>query len=188
MSDNGDWNNETVVLTLDLQQATVRITPADTNELARDRDLTAPTPKLTLKINDDDPMPRLRFDETDIQLAKGNDQMVTVGIGVGARGEGDLPGMATDGEDVSIHGKLESLDGTTNRGESEDEILLSVSPADAVGPVADADRGLISITKDGVDVKPDSLDRYPIGTIADAVTNGGIALEITAKEPSRVQG
>ena len=92
--------------------------------------------------------------------------------------------MAGNDADESIHGKLESLDGTTNRGESEDEILLSVSPADAVGPVADADRGLISITKDGVDVEPDSQDRYPIGTIADAVTNGGIALEITAKEPS----
>ena len=181
ISDNGDWNNETVVLTLDLQQATV------TNSDDTTRDLTAPTPKLTLKINDDDPMPRLRFDETDIQLAKGNDQMVTVGIGVGARGEGDLPGEANDdgtGENATIHGKLEDLDGTTNRGESEDEILLSVSPADAVGPVADADRGLISITKDGVDVEPDSQGMYPIGTIADAVSTGGIELNITAKEPS----
>ena len=186
ISDNGDWNNETVVLTLDLQQATVRITPADTNELARDRDLTAPTPKLTLKINDDDPMPRLRFDETDIQLAKGNDQMVTVGIGVGARGEGTLPSEGAESME-SIQNTLEDLDGSAvnNRGESEDQILLSVSPADAVGPVGDADRGLISITKGGVDLESDSQGMYPIGTIADAVTDGvPLTLEITAKEPS----
>ena len=42
-------------------------------------------------------------------------------------------------------------------------------------PMDDADRGLISITDmDGMDLESDSQGRYPIGTIADAVTNGGI--------------
>ena len=140
-------------------------------------------PSTTLRITDDDPTPKLKFGKTDIQLAKGNEQTVTVEMGVGAGGAGSLP--------IGIMTKLGTLAGPegNNRGESEDLILLSVSPPGAVGPY-DSDRGIISITmgsgEDGdprVDLEPNGLGEYKVGTIASAV-GGGIEFQVTAKAVS----
>ena len=176
VADNGDWDPEKLVLTLSKG-------PALAAENVRDF-----TSKLTVTITDDDPKPKLNFAETDIQLAKENTKTVKVGMGVGAGGEGDLPGDTGDaatGANASIHGKLESLNGTdAGRGESLDRILLSVSPPDAVGP-PDTDRGIISISVVGAEpLELDSQGRYNIGTIAEAVSADGIVLQITAKEVS----
>ena len=91
-----------------------------------------------------------------------------------------LPDEGTENIKVTLMG----LDGEgQERGGSLDRILLSVSPADAVGPDDDPDRGLVSITdSDGMDLEPDGQGNYEIGTIADAVL--GIPLMIKAKEPS----
>ena len=176
-ADQGDWDSEKLTLTL---------TPGAGLDEVPNLNFTRTT---TLTINDDDPAPKLRFSKDNIQLAKGNKQQVVVGMGVGAGGAGDLPGEANDTATVSIHGKLASLDGDgAERGESMDHVLLSVSPADAVGP-ADAAGGIISITKVGGPnngrLETDGQGRYIVGTIADAVSaTGDLTLEITAKDAS----
>ena len=137
--------------------------------------------KFTVKITDDDPTPKLKFVPTDIQLAKGNDQTLTVEIGTGAGGEGPLPGMFADNETDSISGKLGERTG------EDDRIFLSVSPPDAVGPLV-GDRGIISITdRAGIDLEPDGRGGYDIGSISQAVPDNpaeDILLMITAKDAS----
>ena len=186
--DDGDWNTETIGLTLELQDKSVTVvtgTDADDSDIEQNRNLKATPRTLTLKINDDERKPTFNFDPTNIQLAKDNEQMVTVGVGVGAGGEGTLPDAGdtncVTGGRGSIKETLLCLNGS-RAGGSLDRILLSVSPADAVGPEDDPDRGLVSITKGGVDLEPDGQGNYEIGTIADAVM--GIPLMIKSKEPS----
>ncbi len=188
-SDDGDWNNETIVLTLDLQQASV-------GSGQNARDLTAPTPRLTLTITDDEQLPTLKFTPPGIQLAKGNTQTMTVGVGVGAGGRGSLP-TGTQ----SIRATLAGLDGGSARGGSSDELLLSVSPPEAVGTLIaiwkDADGNGMRGPTEGLE--PDGQNRYSIGEIGrgsgnanadgavgedDAVANNGIALKITAIDVS----
>ncbi len=146
--------------------------------------------KFTVTITDDDPQPVFKFNDTNILLAEGSEQTVMVGVGVGAGGEGDLPGGVDDAATGSIHGKLGTLNGER---ESSDSILLSVSPADALGPADDHDdadddddKGIISIEfGDGeVDIfrLADAQGRYNIGTISAAVSMTGIPLKITVKD------
>ena len=179
--DDGDWNTETIGLTLELQDKSVDVVTGeeeDETPITQSRKLRATPRKLTLTINDDERKPTFNFDPTNIQLAKDNEQMVTVGVGVGAGGEGTLPDEGTE----NIRDTLMKLIGGRPGG-SSDLILLSVSPADAVGPEDDPDRGLVSITdSEGMDLEPDGQGNYEIGTIAAAVS--GIALMIKAKEPS----
>ena len=143
--------------------------------------------KFTVTIADDDPQPVFKFTgvssalaKTDIQLAEGSEQTVVVRAGIGAGGEGSLPGEVNDGN--SIKDTLGDLSG------AGDDILLSVSPADALGPAdEDDDRGIISIQFNGADIfhLADAQGRYDIGEIADAVTTngvGGIPLKIKAKD------
>ena len=172
-----DWDDEKLVLTVTPGLAlTARLT-----ELEVTTPLTF-KPARTLTIKDDDPTPKLKFGKTDIQLARENTQTVTVEMGVGARGEAMLP--------TGIAATLADLNGTGNgRGSSKDLVLLSVSPADAVGPFDEADRGIISITRaiDGVstgDLEPDGQGGYIVGTIMQAAAGDVIELTITAKEAS----
>ena len=165
--DDGDWNEETVVLTLE----DVNV-PEDS---VLEEDVTysfdpARSPTSTLTIRDDDPMPKLKFTPPGIQLAKGNTQTMTVGVGVGAGGRGSLP----DDGNANIRATLAGFDGETNRDGSSDAILLSVSPPDAVGT-------LIQIWKDADDngmldpaerMEPDGQGRYNIGTIGVNSTAG----------------
>ena len=176
-ADTGNWLPEKLVLTLTKgsglggDEQTGERTDEERKQDAENPYVRDFTSKLTVTITDSDPQPVFNFDPTAIQLAKDNEQTVTVGVGVGAGGEGTLP--------TGIEGTLEGL-----LTPDEHDILLSVSPADAVGPMDDADRGLVSITDSaGMDLESDSQGRYHIGTIATAVTVG-IPLTITAKEPS----
>ena len=179
--DDGDWDDEKLVLTVTPGPAlTARLEDLDPDARA----LTF-KPARTFTIKDDDPTPKLKFGKTEIQLAKGNDQTVTVEMGVGARGEAMLPTGSP-----SIAMTLEGLNGGGGgRGDSKDRVLLSVSPADAVGPFDEADRGIISITRaiDGVstgDLEPDGQGGYIVGTIMQAAAGDVIELTITAKEAS----
>ena len=199
MGDPGDWNDETLVLRLEPAVDNTLDTFLDENEL------NFSTREFTLTINDDDPQPVFKFREessqlakTDIKLAEGNEQMVMVGVGIGAGGEGSLPDEdtttrcttpANPGGGSGIKDNLLCLDGAgADRDGSLDRIVLSVSPADAVGPSGDADRGLISIMRmvngNGAyeDLKSVGQGRYAVGTISGAVA--GIRLKIKAKDVS----
>ena len=215
--DDGDWNEEKIVLTLELVDRSVTVVTkreADDNPdddipgavaESQTRKLTATPRRLTLTINDDERPPEFKFTDemgqltkTDIKLAEGNEQIVMVRMGIGAGGEGTLPGQETDcsntnraiNKNISIKGTLLCLDGgvggDVDRDGSLDRVLLSVSPMGAVGPSEDDDRGLISIMWDDgnghKDVESDGQGRYDIGTIAKAVA--GIPLKIRAKDVS----
>ena len=119
--------------------------------------------KFTVTIDDDDPTPKFNFDKRGIQLAKGNMQPITVGLGVGDDASGALP--------TAISTQLETLTDAGN-----DSVLLSVSPAAAVGTTI--------VIEDDEDPReelmPDGQGRYDIGTISEAVD--GIVLNVTAKD------
>ena len=177
-SDDMDWDDEKLVLTVTPgPDLTAKLTELDPDA----RPLTF-KPARTLTIKDDDPTPKLKFGKTDIQLARENTQTVTVEMGVGARGEAMLP--------TGIADTLAGLTGTGNdRGSSKDLVLLSVSPADAVGSFDEADRGIISITQGSdagrMNLEPDGQGGYIVGTIMQAAAGDAeIALTITAKEAS----
>ena len=153
VADNADWLPEKLVITLTNHPS---LSTADVTV----RDFTS---RFTVTIEDDDPTPKFNFDKPGIQLAKGNMQPITVGLGVGGDGSGALPS--------AISTQLETLTDTGN-----DSVLLSVSPADAVGTT-------IVIEDDAdprVELMPDGQGRYDIGTIAGAVA--GIVLNVTAKD------
>ena len=176
VEDNGDWIPEKLVLTLSKGTGT---------GMADVRDFTS---KLTVTVTDDDPQPVFNFDPADLQLAEDNERTVVVGVGIGAGGEGSLPtGTASTDAGDSIQDKLATLIGRGTPINSLDRILLSVSPAAAVGR-EDDDRGIISIMwdedSDGTyeDLEPDGQGRYDIGTISQAVSDSGIPLKIKAKD------
>ena len=82
--DDGDWNDETLVLRLSADTAL-------TTHLENiEKTLRYGTRELTVTVEDDDPTPKLSLDMTDIQLARGNKQEVNVTVGTGARGTGSL--------------------------------------------------------------------------------------------------
>ena len=195
-SDEDDWNEETIVLTLELPPATVAITTtaSDGTETSGTRDLKAAPQKLTLTITDDDPMPTLKFAPPSIQLAKGNMQTMRVGVGIGAGGRGPLP-TAASGAD-SIRGKLFGFDGGSGRAGSSDEILLSVSPPEAVGRLITLYKVKADIDQDrGTDLDVDREGLYVVGKIGGGTTaavhdantepmDEGIALTIEAIDVS----
>ncbi|MCY4601409.1 MAG: hypothetical protein OXF27_15995 [Acidobacteria bacterium] len=178
-ADNGDWNDETLVLRVSATSTlTDHLAPSGV-EASRQKRVRYGTRQLRLTVEDDDPMPTLRFGKSDIQLAKGNTQTVTVGVGIGAaRGSGG----------GSIQATLFALDGVTGDA-TGDDVLLSVEPADAVGRI-------IKITKpDGndADTDPDPLvarspGRYLVSKIggtgglvpAETGSTDGITLTIEA--------
>ena len=171
--DEGDWNNETVVLTLEFPPATV----GETRYTARSQ-------TSTLTITDDDPAPKLTFAPPSIQLAKGNMQTMTVGVDIGG----------TSSAKAGIRTKLNSLNGGNTRGGSSDEILLSVSPPDAVGSLIKIYKGDTEPSQ-GTDLLTDRQGRYIVGPIGDdgstdgavAATEGsgdGIALNVKAIDVS----
>ena len=188
-NDDGDWLPEKFSMTLtkgDNLGAADEYTEASTDTQAGLQtallnpyvnDFTSS--KFTVTIADDDPQPVFKFTgensalaKTDIQLAEGSEQTVMVRAGIGVGGEGSLP------TDISV-----TLGDLGVAG--EDDILLSVSPADALGPAdEDDDRGIISIQVGITDADifddADAQGRYDIGTISDVVT--GISLKIKAKD------
>ncbi len=141
--DNGDWNDETLVLRVSAASALTDHLAPSSVEVSRQKRVRYGTRQLTVTATDDDPMPTLRFGKADIQLATGNTQTVTVGVAIGAeRGSGT----------GTIQATLAGLDGATS-GATGDDVLLSVEPADAVGKI-------IRITKpdgDDTDTDPDPL-------------------------------
>ena len=174
-ADEGDWNDETVVLTL--EDSTATGLDGETYSFTPTR-----SPTSTLTIRDDDPMPRLTFAPPSIQLAKGNMQTMTVGV--------DISG--TTSAKTAIRETLNSLDGVTDRDGSSDEILLSISPPGAVG-------SLIKIYEDATmidqapatDLETDRQGRYIVGKIGGSTgavssdgNSDGIALNIKAIDVS----
>ena len=156
VADNADWLPEKLVITLTNHPS---LSTADVTV----RDFTS---KFTVTIEDVDPTPKFNFDKPGIQLAKGNMQPITVGLGVGDDASGALP--------TAISTQLETLTDTDN-----DSVLLSVSPAAAVGTT-------IVIEDDAdprVELMPDGQGRYDIGTIAEAVD--GIVLKCNGKRRDR---
>ena len=149
--DNGDWNEETLVLRLSAHSDL-------TGHLDTiDRTLSYGTRQLTVTVEDDDPMPQFRFEKPDIQLAAGNTQTVKVGVAIGA--ERGSSAATTD----SIQATLAALDGgVSTSGATGDEVLLAVEPADAVGKI-------IKITKDVAGTDTALVARgpgeYVVGTI-----------------------
>ncbi|MCY4602053.1 MAG: hypothetical protein OXF27_19290 [Acidobacteria bacterium] len=155
VADDGDWLPENLVITLTNH-------PSLSTSDVTVRDFSS---RFSVTINDDEPMPQFRFTSRDIQLAKGNMQDVTVGIGVGAGGGGTLP--------MAMQTQLATL--TTN-----DNVLLSVSPADALGRI-------INITKGGDRLEPDAMGRFVVGQIGDIVDTddqNDITLTIAAVDAS----
>ena len=142
-ADNGDWNDETLVLRVSAATALTDHLAPSGHDAARQKRVRYGTRQLTVTAEDDDPMPMLRFGKSDIQLARGNTQTVTVGVGIGAaRGAGG----------GTIQGTLAALDGATGTA-TGDDVELAVDPADAVGRI-------IKITKpdgDDADTDPDPL-------------------------------
>ena len=136
-ADDDDWLPEELVITLTNHAS---LSTADVTV----RDFSS---RFTVTINDDEPMPQFRFTKRDIELAKGNMQDVTVGIGVGTGGGGTLP------DDMQT--QLATL--TTN-----DNVLLSVAPADAMGRI-------INITKGEDRLEPDAMGRFVVGQIGHIV-------------------
>ena len=181
-ADDGDWNDETVVLTL-----------GESTETGLDSEnysfSPARKPTSTLTIVDDEDAPTLKFAPPSIQLAKGNMQTMTVGV--------DISGTSSAKD--AIRTKLNTLDGDGNdRDGSSDEILLSISPPGAVG-------SLIKVYRDaepaqgGTDLETDRQGRYIVGTIgigdndattgavatvANAMADDGIKLNIKAIDVS----
>ena len=157
--DDNDWDAEELVLTL---------TPGPRFPNA--------TFKRTFKvtIEDDDPQPKFRFSNSDIQLAKGNTQPVTISAGVGAGGASPLPGAATDtSSDETIRGRLLGLDAA-----GSEDILLSVEPMEAAGNI------IVINDSTSTPIAPDAQGRFVVGTISAAVptaTSDGIELQIEAK-------
>ena len=173
-SDNGDWDEETIGLTLELLDKTVTVVTgrddADNNGVDagdavttnQTRKLTASPRQLTLTIADDERKPTLKFDKPSIQLAKGNIQDVTALVGLDTGGRIALPAGVLTSADCSALPRVRDIRDTlaclTDMG---DDVLLSVSPPDAVGTLIEF------VDADGMKVTLDAASegRYNIGTI-----------------------
>ena len=185
-ADDADWLTEKFVMTVSKHPTGLGAASKSvgTTQNPYVNDFTSS--KFTVNIDDDDPQPVFKFNDTNILLAEGSAQTVMAGVGTGADGAGALPS--------AIRLKMtEDLTATM-----VDSVLLFVSPADALGPTNndddaddDDDRGIISIQVVGAgdgggDLDLYSLaddeDRYDIGVISGAATGTGINLKITAKD------
>ena len=174
--DDGDWNEETVVLTV--EDVTVPAGSVLETGVTYSFD-PARNPTSTLTVRDDDPMPMLRFTPPGIQLATGNTQTMTVGIGVGAGGRGSLPDKDGTTDTDDIRGTLNGLNGARSGAGagSSDAILLSVSPPEAVGSLIEIWRdttanGMLDPTER---MEPDGQGRYVLGTIGAGAATGDAA-------------
>ena len=157
--DDGDWNEETVVLTLELD--------SDVNG-ADGKTYTTTAKKQTLTIADDDPAPQLKFDKPGIQLAKRNKQTMTVSV--------DISGTAAAKTAIRT-----TLNGLSTAG--EDDILLSVSPPEAVGSIIKIYDG-DTAPQGGTNLDVDRQGRYVVGTIGGtdgvvAATSAGDGIDLT---------
>ena len=170
--DDGDWNEETLVLTVGDVNVSGNSVLEENVTYSFDP---SRSPTSTLTIRDDDPTPKLKLTPPSIQLAKGNMQTMTVGVGVGGGGRGTLPDDPDNNDD--IRGTLAGFHGGAGRDGSSDAILLSVSPPEAVGT-------LIQIWKDANDdgmldpaerMEPDGQGRYSIGAIGAGTDTGDAA-------------
>ena len=160
--DDGDWDEETIVLTLELQDKSVTVVTKrdDANEDGVDvddavterqtRKLTATPRTLRLRINDDERKPTFKFDPPNIQLAKGNIQTVKALVGLDVGGRVDL-GM----DDAEIRARLAGLM------DERDDVLLSVSPPGAVGTLIE----FVDEDDNEITLKAASGGRYNIGKI-----------------------
>ena len=160
--DDGDWDEETIVLTLELQDRSVTVvTKRDDDEMdgvdaddavteRQTRKLTATPRKLTLRINDDERKPTFKFDPPNIQLAKGNIQDVTALVGLDTGGR-----VALGPDDADIRTKLTGLM------EAGDDVLLSVSPPGAVGTLIE----FVDSNDMKMDLPAATEGRYNIGKI-----------------------
>ena len=181
--DNGDWNVETLVLEL---EASSDLTTHLGSHLPTPKKASYGTRELAVTVTDDDPMPKLTFAPPSIQLARGNMLPMTVRVGVGAGGRAPLP------DDIRT-----TLNGLATMG--EDDILLTVSPPEAVGSIIKIYMGSTEPAT-GTDLKIDSQGRYIVGTIgvdanagaangavatvANAMTEDGIKLNVKAIDVS----
>ena len=172
--DDGDWNEETVVLTVGDVDVSGAMVLEENVTYSFDP---ARSPTSTLTIRDDDPMPKLKFSPPSIELAKGNMLKMTAGVGVGAGGRGSLPDDGTE----NIRATLSALNGerTGDGLGSSDAILLSVSPPEAVGTVIqiwkDADNdGMLDPAER---MEPDGQGAYSIGTIGAGTATGDAAAD-----------
>ena len=155
VADPGDWLPEELVITLK-NHASLSTTAVKVRDF---------TSKFTVTIEDEQPMPQFKFTPPGIELAKGNKLDMAVGIGVGAGGAGTLP--------TAMQTQLATL--LTN-----DNVLLSVDPADAAGRI-------IKITKGTDALEPDAMGRYvvgQIGHIVDTDDTNDITLTIEAVDVS----
>ena len=157
--DDGDWDEEKIVLTLELVDRSVTVVTkrADTDDdslgaatAEQTRKLTATSRTLRLTINDDERTPTFKFDPTNIQLAKGNTLDVTALVGLDTGGRIDLPTT-----DTGIRAKLATLT------EMGDDVLLSVSPPGAVGTLIE----FVDSNDMKMDLPAASEGRYNIGKI-----------------------
>ena len=159
-TDNGDWNEETLVLK-------VVAAPGLITHLAENK-LSYRTQELTVTVADNEPMPVLKFAPDSIQLAKDNMQPVTVSVGTGIGGTGKLPdGMRT------------TLNGLGNG----KNVVLSVVPASAVGDLIE-----ITFAADDSELSRDGRGGFIVGTIGSIVAaseaDDGIGLNVKALKVS----
>ena len=158
------------------------LTSTDTD--ARPRTVRFGTRQLTVTVEDDDPMPKLKFSPPGIQLAAGNMLTMTAGVGIGVGGRGALP-SGTESIRATLNGLATA---------GEDDILLSVSPPEAVGSIIKIYKGSTE-PAGGTDLNLDREGRYIVGPIGDdgstdgavataAGTDDGITLNIKAVEVS----
>ena len=178
--DDGDWDVEQLVLKLSS-------TAAFDTHVARADGVILGARQLTVRVTDDEQLPQFKFTPPGIQLAQGNTLTMRVDVGVGAGGQASLPTGA-----VSTRATLAARTGT------REDVLLSVSPSDAVG-------NLLQIWKDangngmvdsGEGIEPDGQGNYNIGKIGDdgnvdgavgavgSETNDGIELSVKALDVS----
>ena len=158
--DNGDWNEETLVLKVLAAEGLIL-------HLGENK-VSYRTQEHTVKVVDNEPMPVLKFTPDSIQLAKDNMRTVTVAVGTGDGGTGKL-----DQDDMRS---------TLNGLGSGKNVVLSVVPESAVGD-------LIEITfADGLELASDGSGGFIVGTIGSLIgsdeANDGIDLNIKALDVS----
>ena len=146
--DDEDWDEEEIVLTLELAKASVSVTTDGDPRTVR---LRASPRKLTMSVADDERQPTFKFDKPSIQLAEGNTQTVTALVGLDDGGRVDL---RVDDDDIR--------DTLNARIAARDDVLLSVSPPDAVGTLIEFVDG---VTEARITLPAASGGGYNIGKI-----------------------
>ena len=167
-ADNGDWDEETIGLTLELAKPSVSVTESDGQGGTRTStvSLRASPRNLTMRVADDEQSPKLSFSSPGIQLAMGNKQPTTVGVDIRNRNPGGAAMRTT-------------LDGLDTAG--EDDILLSVSPQEAVGSIIKIYSG-DTAPPGGTNLDVDRDGNYVVGTIGGGSAAGGAVGDSSADD------